>query len=139
MTDCLLEARARVVHDLVARGVDSPLTVSIVEDVLAQRRWWVEQWPDGEAYVACLVAQDVQEALEASIGLWPLCELHGDAAGCGGAGRTAAAEVAPHPLRVTPDLGADPHWVCEERGRLVAPVGALPPARTPSDQKASDQ
>jgi hypothetical protein len=30
-----------------------------------------------------------------------------------------------HELRVTPDLGEDPHWVCEEGGVVVAPVGAL--------------
>ena len=32
-----------------------------------------------------------------------------------------------HELRVTPDLGEDPHWVCEEGGVVVAPVGALTP------------
>jgi len=34
-------------------------------------------------------------------------------------------EPSPHELRVAPDLGEDPHWVCEEGGVVVAPVGAL--------------
>jgi hypothetical protein len=113
VTDCLLAARARVLHDLAARGLDSAHTVSIVEDVLTERRWWVQEWPDGAAYVACLVAQDVQEALLESVGRWPLCDLpHKDV-------------DEPHELRVEPDLGDDPHWVCEEEGCVVAPVGAL--------------
>ncbi len=115
MTDCLLAARALVLHDLAARAMDSARTVSIVDDVLTQRRWWTEQWPEGSAYVACLVAQDVQEALLEKVGRWPLCARqdgahHGDE---------------PHELRVTPDLGADPHWVCEHDGTVIAPVGAL--------------
>ena len=113
MTDCLLAARARVLHDLAARGMDTARTVSIVDEVLAARRWWVEEWPDGEAYVACLVAQDVQEALLEEVGRWPLCSLHDDR------------EQRPHELRVTPDLGPDPQWVCEEEGAVVAAVGAL--------------
>ena len=114
MTDALLTARALVVHDLAARGLDTARTVSIVEEVLTARRWWVDQWPDGAAYVACLVAQDVQEALAECVGRWPLCALPHE-----------EGEV-PHELRVAPDLGDDPHWVCEERGCVVAPVGALP-------------
>jgi hypothetical protein len=114
VTDCLLAARALVLHDLVACGMDSARTVSIVDDVLTERRWWVDQWPDGAAYVACLVAQDVQEALLEVVGPWPLCVLaHDDV-------------DRPHELRVAPDLGDDPHWVCEEQGCVVAPVGALP-------------
>ena len=113
MTDCLLAARARMVHDLAARGLDSPRAVSIVDEVLTQRRWWVDQWPDGSAYVACLVAQDVQEALLETVGRWPLCS------------RDHGKHDAQHELRVTPDLGEDPHWVCEEDGLVVAPVGAL--------------
>ncbi|MDQ1628137.1 MAG: hypothetical protein QOI54_1881 [Actinomycetota bacterium] len=93
--------------------MDSARTVSIVDEVLTQRRWWVEQWPDGAPYVACLVAQDVQEALLEHVGRWPLCVLsHED-------------DDVPHELRVAPDLGPDPHWVCEEEGCVVAPVGAL--------------
>jgi hypothetical protein len=112
VTDALLSARALVLHDLVARGMDSARTVSIVDDVLAERRWWVEQWPDGAAYVACLVAQDVQEALLENVGRWPLCALPHD-------------EDEPHELRVTPDLGEDPQWICEEHGCVVAAVGGL--------------
>ena len=112
MTECLLAARALVVHDLAARGMDTARNVSIVDEVLSARRWWVEQWPDGQAYVACLVAQDVQEALLETVGRWPLCSLHED-------GDDA------HELRVTPDLGPDPQWMCEEHGCVVAPVGAL--------------
>jgi hypothetical protein len=114
VTDCLLAARALVLHDLVACGMDSARTVSIVDDVLTERRWWVDQWPDGAVYVACLVAQDVQEALLEEVGPWPLCGLAHDE------------DDRPHELRVAPDLGEDPHWVCEEGGRIVAPVGALP-------------
>jgi hypothetical protein len=114
VTDCLLAARARVLHDLAARGMDSARSVSIVDEVLTARRWWVEQWPDGSEYVACLVAQDVQEALLESIGRWPLCSLH------------TADPQPPHELRVAPDLGPDPQWVCEEDGSVVGPVGGLP-------------
>ena len=112
MTECLLTARALVVHDLAARGMDNARTVSIVDEVLSARRWWVEQWPDGHAYVACLVAQDVQEALLETVGRWPLCSLHEDGDD-------------PHELRVTPDLGPDPQWMCVEDGCVVAPGGAL--------------
>ena len=44
-------------------------------------------------------------------GRWPLCPY------C----------AQPHALAVEPELGADPHWVCEARGEAVAPVGALGP------------
>lgn len=118
MTDPLLAARARVLHDLAVYGLDTARTVSVVDEVLTARRWWVEQWPEGAAFVACLVAQDVQEALLESIGRWPLCcSPHPD----------ADDEVGTHELRVAPDLGEDPHWVCEELGAVVAPVGALLP------------
>lgn len=113
MTDALLCARALVLHDLAARGLDTARTVSILDEVLTERRWWVAQWPEGAAYVACLVAQDVQEALLEEVGRWPLCFLH------------RHDHDAPHELRVAPDLGEDPHWVCEEDGCVVAPVGAL--------------
>jgi hypothetical protein len=117
VTDALIEARARVLHDLAARGLDTAHTVSVVDEVLTARRWWVDQWPDGAAYVACLVAQDVQEALLEQVGRWPLCTARHDG--------DADDEPEPHELRVSPDLGEDPHWVCEEGGVVVAPVGAL--------------
>ena len=115
MTDALLEARARVLHDLAARGLDNAATVSVVDEVLTARRWWVDQWPDGAPFVACLVAQDVQEALLEQVGRWPLCTTTHD----------PDDEPAEHELRVSPDLGEVPHWVCEEVGVVVAPVGAL--------------
>jgi hypothetical protein len=75
------------------------------------RRWWLGQWPDGAAYVPGLVAQDVQDALMETFGRWPLCPQCAE----------------PHALAVEPDLGPDPHWVCEARGEAIAPVGALGP------------
>jgi hypothetical protein len=116
VTDALLVARARVLHDLAARDLDNAATVSVVDEVLTARRWWVDQWPDGAQFVACLVAQDVQEALLEQVGRWPLCTATHD---------PEDDEPAPHELRVTPDLGEDPHWVCEEVGVVVAPIGAL--------------
>ncbi len=115
MTDALLHARARVLHDLAARGQDSAATVSVVDEVVTARQWWVDEWPDGAAFVTCLVAQDVQEALLNQIGRWPACSLVHD----------PDDEPGVHELRVAPDLGDDPHWVCEEGGVVVARVGAL--------------
>src|SRR5689334_2714769 len=40
-------ARALVLADLVAGEVAEADVVSLVEDSVTQRRWWVEQWPDG--------------------------------------------------------------------------------------------
>ncbi len=108
-------ARARVLADLQARGLDSAAAVSALEDSLAQRRWWAEQWPAGAEYVAGLVAQDVQDALFDSVGRWPECLT------CAEAGLV-------HSLALHPDLGGpDPHWVCEEAGREVGPLGGLLP------------
>ena len=75
----------------------------------SQRRWWVEQWPEGAEYVAGLVAQDVQDALLERYGRWPLCPVCGDGD--------------PHALDVEPELGPDPHWVCHKAGVKVAAVG----------------
>jgi len=102
-------ARARVLADLTARGVAEAGIVSLLEDALAKRRWWLEQWADGAAYVPGLLAQDVQDALMETHGRWPLCPVCDE----------------PHALAVEPELGADPHWVCEARGEVVAAVGAL--------------
>jgi hypothetical protein len=102
-------ARALVLADLTASDVADPVIVSLVEDAVANRRWWVEQWPDGAAFVAGLVAQDVQDALLERYGRWPLCPVCAD----------------PHALAVEPELGPDPHWVCETAGTVVAPVGKL--------------
>ncbi len=111
LEQALHAARALVLADLIAGDVAEADVVSLVEDSVAQRRWWVEQWPDGARYVAGLVAQDVQDALLERYGRWPLCPVcgHGD----------------PHALDVEPELGPDPHWVCSKAGVKVAPVGAL--------------
>ncbi len=107
-----LSARQQVLADLSARRQATPDLVSVLEDAVAARRWWAEQWPEGEIYVAGLVAQDVQDALLDTIGRWPLC------LGC---------EDAPqHALYIQPDLGGpDPHWVCEESGTVAAGLGTL--------------
>ena len=102
----LEDARAVVAHDLHGR-----FAVELA-DALAHRQWWLEQWPDGAAYVPGLLAQDVQEAVHASVDpLWPLCPSCRD-----------------HALFVEPDLGADSFWVCARTGLPVAEVGRLPPA-----------
>ena len=69
----IFAARALVLADLQARGRATPDAVSVLEDAMSQRTWWAEQWPEGEAYVAGLVAQDVQDALLETSGRWPLC------------------------------------------------------------------
>lgn len=109
----LFDARARVLADLGARRQATAAAVSALEDACSSRQWWAEQWPQGEVYVAGLVAQDVQDALLETVGRWPLC------LGC--------AEDAPeHALYIQPDLGGpDPVWVCEETGEAVAPLGSL--------------
>jgi hypothetical protein len=107
----IFAARALVLADLQARGRATPDAVSVLEDAMSQRTWWAEQWPEGEAYVAGLVAQDVQDALFETTGRWPLCT------GCNGP---------EHTLYIQPDLGGpDPMWVCEETGEAVAPLGHL--------------
>jgi hypothetical protein len=104
-------ARALVLADLVAGRVADADVVSLVEDSVVHRRWWVEQWPEGVDYLAGLVAQDVQDALLEKYGRWPLCPVcgHGE----------------PHALDVEPELGPDPHWVCGKAGVKVASVGTL--------------
>lgn len=109
--DPLLAARALVLHDLAARGLAEPVVVSMLETSLSERRWWLSQWQEGAAYVCGLVAQDVQDAVQDAIGRWPRC--------------TACDSLTEHALHVAPELGADPHWVCEEAGIVVAPLGRL--------------
>jgi hypothetical protein len=109
----LFDARARVLADLRARHHADAAAVSALEDAVAQRKWWAEQWPEGEVYIAGLVAQDVQDALFESVGRWPVCRDCGDRAPV-------------HSLYIQPDLGGpDPVWVCEETGDIVAPLGGL--------------
>ncbi|HSI93140.1 MAG TPA: hypothetical protein VK925_06535 [Jiangellaceae bacterium] len=110
--DVLLDARAVVLRDLGARAFDSAAAVDVLEDVLTERRWWIEQWPDGASYVAGQIAQDVQDRLlDLRLGRWPRC--------------TACDQTQVHELRISPELGTDPHWICEESGMTVAPLGAL--------------
>ncbi|WP_330289070.1 hypothetical protein [Streptomyces sp. NBC_00576] len=111
LEQALHAARALVLADLAAREVAEADVVSMVEESVVQRRWWVEQWPDGAAFVAGLVAQDVQDALLERFGRWPLCPV------CGAGD--------PHALEVEPELGPDPQWVCHKAGVRVAAVGGL--------------
>ena len=111
-TDALLAARALVLHDLEATSAADPSSVSALETAVATRRWWAAQWEEGKAYVAGLVAQDLQDALLETRGRWPLCR--------------ACDHLDPHALYVHPELGGpDPQWVCEHSGIEVAPLGFL--------------
>jgi hypothetical protein len=107
-----LAARALVLADLEARQLATATAVSALEEAVASRRWWAEQWPEGEVYVAGLVAQDVQDAVIDSGERWPEC---------------LSCRVGPgHTLHIQPDLGGpDPVWVCEESGTAVAELGRL--------------
>ena len=108
-----MAARALVLHDLEVTGAANPDSVSLLESSVSTRRWWASQWEEGQAYVAGLVAQDVQDALLDHIGRWPLCR--------------ACDELDPHALYIHPELGGpDPTWVCENSGIAVAPLGKLP-------------
>ncbi|MFD6324021.1 hypothetical protein ACFWOL_14395 [Streptomyces sp. NPDC058442] len=111
LEQALHAARALVLADLVAHEVAEADVVSLVEESVAHRRWWVEQWPEGTGFLAGLVAQDVQDALLERYGRWPLCPV------CGSGD--------PHALEVEPELGPDPHWVCHLAGVKVAAVGSL--------------
>ena len=114
LEQALHAARALVLADLVSGEVAEADVVSMVEDSVTQRRWWVEQWPEGADFVAGLMAQDVQDALLEKYGRWPLCPV------CGFGD--------PHALEVEPELGPDPHWVCHKAGVRVAALGSLGPA-----------
>ncbi|MFE4371651.1 hypothetical protein ACFRMN_26080 [Streptomyces sp. NPDC056835] len=132
LEQALHAARALVLADLAAGDVARAEVVSLVEESVSHRRWWVEQWPEGAAYVAGLVAQDVQDALLERYGRWPLCPVCAEA-GPGGPGEPAgpdgpdgpAGPDGPHALEVEPELGPDPHWVCGKAGVVVAAVGSL--------------
>jgi hypothetical protein len=111
--DPIMTARALVLRDLEATGIAGADAVSLLEDAVAQRGWWLEQWPAGHEYVVGLVAQDVQDALLERHGRWPVCPRCPDAT---------------HALYIDPDLGGpDPMWVCEEAGVAIARVGELAP------------
>ncbi|MFF8032599.1 MULTISPECIES: hypothetical protein [unclassified Streptomyces] len=111
LEQALHAARALVLADLAARRVAVADVVSLVEESVTHRRWWVQQWPQGAGFLAGLVAQDVQDALLERHGRWPLCPV------CGSGD--------PHALDVEPELGPDPHWVCHKAGVRVASVGGL--------------
>ncbi|WP_326689578.1 MULTISPECIES: hypothetical protein [unclassified Streptomyces] len=104
-------ARALILADLEAGDVARADIVSLVEESVSHRRWWVSQWPEGIAFVDGLVAQDVQDALLERYGRWPVCPV------CVGAD--------PHALDVEPELGEEPHWVCGKTSTVVARVGSL--------------
>ncbi len=106
----LLRARACVLHDLAARGADTPDVVDLVETAVQERRWWVQRWPAGVELVAGQLAQDVQDVLIDTEGRWPSCPAH-------------AAEA----LQIEPPLGPEPCWVCERGCGVVAALGALAP------------
>lgn len=112
MVDPLLTARALVLRDLAAQGLVDAHTVSVVEDCVSQRRWWLAQWAKGADFIDGLVAQDVQDALFDEARRWPVC------AGC--------PDPTEHSLAIEPELGPDPHWVCSESGAVVAALGQLP-------------
>ena len=112
MSACRLTNCPAVPSALEARRLATAEMVSVLEDAMSSRQWWAEQWPEGEMYVAGLVAQDVQDAVLDSGGRWPLCRA------CG--------EAPEHALHIEPDLGGpDPMWVCEESGQEVAELGKL--------------
>lgn len=113
--DPLLRARALVLRDLAAEGADTAEFVSLLEDAVAGRAWWVDTWPQGAAYVAGQVAQDVQDRLLDTHGRWPTCMVH-----------------VGEPLEIAPELGPDPHWVCVVGCGDVAALGQLPPRNAPS-------
>jgi hypothetical protein len=107
-----MTARALVLHDLEVTRVAGPESVSALETAVTTRRWWAAQWEEGKAYVAGLVAQDVQDALLEAVGRWPVCK--------------ACDSLDPHSLYIHPELGGpDPTWVCESSGIAVAPLGGL--------------
>ncbi len=47
LEQALHAARALVLADLMADDVADADIVSLVEDAVVHRRWWVEQWPEG--------------------------------------------------------------------------------------------
>ena len=90
-----------------------PTAVSVLEDAVAAREWWAEQWPEGEVYVAGLVAQDVQDALFETAGRWPVC------LDCGDARRSTRCTSSPTSAAPTRCGSA------RSRGDVVAPLGGL--------------
>lgn len=117
--DPLLQARALVLLDLSAQGFADPHTVSLVEDCVTERRWWLSQWPQGWEYVDGLVAQDVQDRLFDESRRWPVCS------GC--------PDPIEHSMTIEPELGSDPRWVCSQSGSVITHLGGLPTLAAPPD------
>ena len=124
--DPLMSARALVLHDLQALGKADPQGVSVLEKALSERRWWVSEWPEGAAYVAGQVAQDVQDALLDSVGRWPLCK--------------ACDDVAPHRAPDRPRARARPPLGVRARrhGGLPARRALRAPARSNASALSDD-
>jgi len=110
-SDPLDIARAYVLRDLCARGYDDAPTVSLLDQTVSDRRWWVEEWPDGAGFLPGLVAQDLQDALHDRGVRWPQCR--------------SCETDAVHCLHVDPPLDTEPSWVCDEGAIVVARVGSL--------------
>ncbi len=108
----LFDARARVLADLQARHHATAHAVSILEDAVSAREWWADQWPEGQVYVAGLVAQDVQDGLFETAGRWPLCLT------CAGARSTRSTSS---PTSVGPTRSGS----ARSPGDVVAPLGRL--------------
>jgi hypothetical protein len=120
--DPLLSARALVLRDLASQQRLDAHTVSLVEECIAQRRWWLSQWAAGADFIAGLVAQDVQDVLFDESLRWPLCQT--------------CADPTLHSLAIEPELGPDPHWVCSQSGSVIAALGHLDDVR-PADSEVS--
>ena len=122
--DPLLTARALVLRDLASQGLLSPHTVSVVEDCVAQRRWWLSQWAAGADFIGGLVAQDVQDMLFDEARRWPLCET--------------CAEPVEHSLAIEP--GSDPTRTGSVRrpGRSSLPLVTSTRSPSPTPTRASD-
>lgn len=102
--------------EAVGRDLPSAAYDAALASAVEQRRWWLSQWEDGAPYVLGLLAQDLQEAVQADDADWPACP------------EPTCPAVGAHALFVEPDLGADPFWTCHRTGLPVAPVGQLRPA-----------
>lgn len=111
LEQALHSARALVLADLAVGEVTRADVVSLLEDAVTHRRWWVGQWPEGVGFLGGLIAQDIQDALLERYGRWPLCPV------CGGSDL--------HALEIEPELGENPHWVCGKTATSVARVGSL--------------
>src|ERR1700712_1021015 len=105
--DPLLSAATAAEHDLAVTGQWSGGSEAALTASVEQRRWWLEQWPEGGEHLLGRVAQDGQEGVHDNADSdWPLCPDHRD-----------------HALFVEPDLGPDPFWFCHKSGLPLASVG----------------